>query len=38
MERAATLRLPAIYFFPELAEEGGFAGYGPRGQSTSCQR
>jgi putative ABC transport system substrate-binding protein len=30
MERAATLRLPAIYFFPELAEEGGFAGYGPR--------
>ena len=30
MERAATLRLPAIYFFPELAEEGGFAAYGPR--------
>jgi putative ABC transport system substrate-binding protein len=30
MERAAALRLPAIYFFPELAEEGGFAGYGPR--------
>jgi putative ABC transport system substrate-binding protein len=30
MERAAALRVPAIYFFPELAEEGGFAGYGPR--------
>jgi putative ABC transport system substrate-binding protein len=30
MERVAALRLPAIYFFPELAEEGGFAGYGPR--------
>ena len=30
MERAAALRLPAIYSFPELAEEGGFAAYGPR--------
>jgi putative ABC transport system substrate-binding protein len=30
MERAAALRLPTIYFFPELAEEGGFAAYGPR--------
>ena len=30
MERAAAVRLPAIYFFPELAEEGGFAGCGPR--------
>jgi putative ABC transport system substrate-binding protein len=30
MERAAALRLPAIYFFPETAEEGGFAAYGPR--------
>ena len=30
MERAAAVHLPAIYFFPELAEEGGFAGYGPR--------
>jgi ABC-type uncharacterized transport system substrate-binding protein len=30
MERAAALRLPAIYFFPEMAEEGGFAAYGPR--------
>jgi putative ABC transport system substrate-binding protein len=30
MERAAALRLPAIYFLPEMAEEGGFAAYGPR--------
>ena len=27
--RAAELRLPAIYPFPEEAAEGGFAGYGP---------
>jgi ABC-type uncharacterized transport system substrate-binding protein len=24
------LRLPAIYQWPEVAEEGGFIGYGPR--------
>jgi putative ABC transport system substrate-binding protein len=30
MERVAALRLPAIYQWPETAEEGGFAGYGPR--------
>jgi putative ABC transport system substrate-binding protein len=30
MQRVATLRLPAIYQFPEEAEEGGFIGYGPR--------
>jgi putative ABC transport system substrate-binding protein len=30
MGRAAALRLPAIYQWPEMAEEGGFAGYGPR--------
>src|SRR5205085_8235593 len=30
MERVATLRLPAIYQWPEVAEEGGFIGYGPR--------
>jgi putative tryptophan/tyrosine transport system substrate-binding protein len=24
------LRLPAIYQFPDVAEEGGFLGYGPR--------
>ena len=30
MERVAAARLPTIYEFPEAAEEGGFAGYGPR--------
>jgi putative ABC transport system substrate-binding protein len=30
MQRAAALRLPAIYQFPEEAEEGGFVAYGPR--------
>ena len=30
MQRAAELRLPAIYEFPEMAAEGGFAAYGPR--------
>jgi len=30
MERAAAARLPTIYEFPETAEEGGFAGFGPR--------
>ena len=29
MQRVAMLRLPAIYQFPEEAEEGGFAAYGP---------
>jgi putative tryptophan/tyrosine transport system substrate-binding protein len=29
MDRVAALRLPAIYQFPEMAEEGGFAAYGP---------
>jgi putative tryptophan/tyrosine transport system substrate-binding protein len=29
MERAAAARLPTIYEFPEAAEEGGFAAYGP---------
>jgi putative tryptophan/tyrosine transport system substrate-binding protein len=28
--RATALRLPAIYQWPEMAEEGGFAAYGPR--------
>jgi putative ABC transport system substrate-binding protein len=28
--RTAALKLPAIYQFPELAEDGGLAGYGPR--------
>ena len=30
LPRAAALRLPAIYPFPEEAEEGGFVAYGPR--------
>ena len=28
--RAAALRLPAMYQWPEMAEDGGFAAYGPR--------
>jgi putative ABC transport system substrate-binding protein len=30
MDRAAVLHLPTMYDFPETAEEGGFAAYGPR--------
>jgi putative tryptophan/tyrosine transport system substrate-binding protein len=30
IERAAALKLPAIYEWPEMAEEGGLLGYGPR--------
>jgi putative tryptophan/tyrosine transport system substrate-binding protein len=30
MQRVAAQRLPAIYQFPEEAEEGGFVAYGPR--------
>jgi putative ABC transport system substrate-binding protein len=30
MDRVAALRLPSIYHWPETAEAGGFAGYGPR--------
>ena len=30
VERAAAARLPTIYEWPETAEEGGFAAYGPR--------
>ena len=30
IDRVAALHLPTIYEFPETAEEGGFAGYGPR--------
>jgi putative ABC transport system substrate-binding protein len=30
MDRAVALRLPTMYEFPEVAEEGGFAAYGPR--------
>ena len=34
MERAAAAHLPTIYQFPEIAEEGGFAAYGPRLRSS----
>ena len=27
--RVATLRLPAVYQWPEMAEQGGLIGYGP---------
>jgi putative tryptophan/tyrosine transport system substrate-binding protein len=30
IERSAVARLPTIFLFPEDAEEGGFAAYGPR--------
>ena len=30
IERTAALRLPAMYQWPEVAEQGGFLGYGPR--------
>jgi putative ABC transport system substrate-binding protein len=30
MDRVAVLRLPTIYQWPEAAEEGGLAAYGPR--------
>jgi putative ABC transport system substrate-binding protein len=30
MERCAAAHLPTVYEFPESAEEGGFAAYGPR--------
>jgi putative tryptophan/tyrosine transport system substrate-binding protein len=30
IERVAALRLPTMYQWPEIAEQGGFAAYGPR--------
>jgi putative ABC transport system substrate-binding protein len=30
LDRVAALRLPAIYQWPEMADEGGLLGYGPR--------
>jgi putative ABC transport system substrate-binding protein len=30
IERMTALRLPAIYQWPDIADEGGFAAYGPR--------
>jgi hypothetical protein len=29
MDRVAAMRMPAIYQWPEEAEDGGFIGYGP---------
>jgi putative ABC transport system substrate-binding protein len=29
MDRVTTFRWPAMYQWPEMAEEGGFAAYGP---------
>ena len=37
IERAAALRLPAIYEWPEMAEEGGLIAYGARSTSTFRQ-
>ena len=36
VERAAAARLPTIYEWPETAEEGGFAAYGPKGSNVSA--
>src|SRR5262249_31138326 len=30
IERAATVRLPAIYQWPDMADQGGLLGHGPR--------
>jgi putative ABC transport system substrate-binding protein len=30
IERVTTLRLPSVYQWPEIAEQGGMMGYGPR--------
>jgi putative ABC transport system substrate-binding protein len=38
MERLAELRLPAIYQWPETAEQGGLMGYGPRFAQVYRQR
>jgi putative ABC transport system substrate-binding protein len=38
IERVAALRLPAIYQWPEMAEEGGLAAYGPRQTQIFRQR
>jgi putative ABC transport system substrate-binding protein len=38
IERLAELRLPAIYQWPETAEEGGLLGYGPRFTQVFRQR
>jgi putative ABC transport system substrate-binding protein len=38
IERLATVRLPAIYQWPDFAEEGGLLGYGPRFAQVYRQR
>jgi len=38
IERVAELRLPAIYQWPETAEQGGLVGYGPRFTQVYRQR
>jgi len=38
LDRVATLKLPAIYQWPETAEAGGLAGYGPRLSALNRQR
>ena len=38
LERLAELRLPAIYQWPETAEQGGLMGYGPRFTQVYRQR
>jgi ABC-type uncharacterized transport system substrate-binding protein len=38
MERLAELRVPAIYQWPEAAEQGGLMGYGPRFTQVYRQR
>jgi len=38
IERMAAIRLPAIYQWPETAEEGGLLGYGPRFTQVFRQR
>ena len=38
IERIVALRLPAVHQWPEVAEEGGLLGYGPRFAQTFRQR
>jgi putative ABC transport system substrate-binding protein len=38
IDHTATLKLPAIYQWPEIAEAGGLAGYGPRQTAVNRQR
>jgi putative ABC transport system substrate-binding protein len=38
IEHVAALRLPAIYQWPDMAEQGGLAGYGPRYTQVNHQR